>query len=758
MSRKRRDGGTRRLFAAPSDEEQWVSIGANVAVYRGEEAWRVVHVAEVLYEFAADDVATKRLCMAQLSLQKLASEGEIAKAFGCSRPTLCRAKAAFVRAGTPGLVPKRRGPKSPRMEPGLEETIVRLRRAGGGYRSIARRLGIPRSTVYAACKRHGLRERDRQGGLAFQGEGERETEGRPAEGDAEGQGAASPEREQEAAAQGSEVAWPAAVLGTATEVAPGEPAPARTLERLLACVGRLGQPEANPVFVSGSEVPAAGVLMALALVAHDGCLEAARRVYGGLSNGFYGLRTLVLTLLVNAWLGVKTLEALRHGSPHVGGRVLGLDRLPEAKTVRRKLGELAGRGLARDLMAQMAERRIQANRGLCAVLYVDGHVREYRGRRRVAKGYVARRHTSMPAIEDWWVHDAAGEPVVKIPRRLDSSLVRIVPEIVRDARRWLGKGRPLTVVFDRGGWSPKLFAALAKDGVRIVTYRKGRRRAYPLSEFDREVALPARGRGEAKLYRCRDRHARIQRHRFRSVTVLGKRTHQTEIITTDEESKTAVIVSEIFSQWSQENYFKYERRHRALDGLGSYAFEPVDDDVEVRNPAHRELDRQAKAAQARLRELGAGPKKRGASGPTAAQLRWWRRRVANLEARRRATPRRIRVGDLPEDLRPEQPNSERKLFTDVLHTSASRVETRPLGLLAGHYKSTYKDGRQFLRQVLANTGDLTMEGDLLTITLNPLASPHQTTALVGLCGELNGLHPTFPQTKIRRRFGVHEHP
>ena len=301
MCRKVPQSQAPRLFAMPHDDDgRWVSVAPNLDVFRGEEVWRVVHMTEVLYEFAADDVATKRLCMAQLSLAKLASEEAIAQAFGCSRPTVSRAKAAFLKGGTPGLVPKRRGPKSPRMDPGLEAAIVGLRREGLGRRAIHKRLGVPLSTIYAVCKRHGLCGPDSQKVLPLPEEAERPSEERPAQ----------------AAQEGHEEACPPALPagGAATEVEPGEPAPARTLERVLACTGRLGRPEAAPVFVSGSEVPAAGVLLALALVAKDGCLDAARKVYGCLSNGFYGLRSVVVTLLVTAWLTVKNLEELRHGT------------------------------------------------------------------------------------------------------------------------------------------------------------------------------------------------------------------------------------------------------------------------------------------------------------------------------------------------------------------------------------------------------------------------------------------------------------
>ncbi len=79
-------------------------------------------------------------------------------------------------------------------------------------------------------------------------------------------------------------------------------------------------------------------------------------------------------------------------------------------------------------------------------------------------------------------------------------------------------------------------------------------------------------------------------------------------------------------------------------------------------------------------------------------------------------------------------------------------------MLARHYKSSYKDGRELLRQIYTTTGDFHFDGQALHVTLNALASPHQTRALAGLCEEVNGMNPTFPESKIALRFSVHPHP
>jgi hypothetical protein len=51
--------------------------------------------------------------------------------------------------------------------------------------------------------------------------------------------------------------------------------------------------------------------------------------------------------------------------------------------------------------------------------------------------------------------------------------------------------RRVTVVFDRGGWSPKLFATMIKDGFDILTYRKGRARRINERRFPKDLAAAA---------------------------------------------------------------------------------------------------------------------------------------------------------------------------------------------------------------------------------------------------------------------------
>ena len=83
------------------------------------------------------------------------------------------------------------------------------------------------------------------------------------------------------------------------------------------------------------------VLLALPILLQSGVLAAARDVYGSIGPAFYGLRSCFLTLLFMALLRIKRPEGLKEHVPTELGRLVGLDRAPEVKTLRRKLEHLA---------------------------------------------------------------------------------------------------------------------------------------------------------------------------------------------------------------------------------------------------------------------------------------------------------------------------------------------------------------------------------------------------------------------------------
>ena len=151
----------------------------------------------------------------------------------------------------------------------------------------------------------------------------------------------------------------------------------RSGDRALARLGLLE--DAMPLFAEAEQLPRAGVLLAVPLLVHHGVLPIFEKVYGSLGPAFYGLRTTVVTLFLLALLRIKRPENLKEYGPGDLGRIVGLDRAPEVKTVRRKLSRMAAMQRGQRLMEELARHRIDEDEDRIAFLYIDGHVREYHG-------------------------------------------------------------------------------------------------------------------------------------------------------------------------------------------------------------------------------------------------------------------------------------------------------------------------------------------------------------------------------------------
>lgn len=185
-------------------------------------------------------------------------------------------------------------------------------------------------------------------------------------------------------------------------------------DRLMAAMGRLN--DASPIFRETIQCWRVGVLLTIPLIVNHQILEAFQKVYGRLS-GFFGLRNSLMSLLLMGFLRVKRLEQLKEKNPFTLGALIGLDRLPEMKTLRRKIKKMASMGKALELMRVLAHLRIkkQLSKNLLGFLYVDGYVKEYHGLAPLGKTYVARRNCINKGSSDIWVHDTNGDPLFVVP-------------------------------------------------------------------------------------------------------------------------------------------------------------------------------------------------------------------------------------------------------------------------------------------------------------------------------------------------------
>ncbi|MBI2896030.1 MAG: hypothetical protein HYY06_20900, partial [Deltaproteobacteria bacterium] len=351
--------------------------------------------------------------------------------------------------------------------------------------------------------------------------------------------------------------------------------------------------------------------------------------------------------------------------------------------------------------------------------------------------------------------------------------VKMLPDVLKQVRLLVGDRRT-TIVFDRGGWSPKLFQQILGAGFDLLTYRKGKCRRVGTHRFQlRKAKLD----GRKVEYRLHDQAVRFLdgKLRLRQVTRLTEDGHQTQVITSRWDLSDIEVAYRMFERWRQENFFKYLREEFLLDALTDYQVEPDDPTRTVPNPERRVLDREVRAARAEVAKLeqadgtaavdnpeGRRPTMRGfkiAHGRIGKQIRAARDRVAELLARRRALPERVEVRDVS-DGAVIKLATERKHLTNLnlLKMVAFQAESDLVSILRRHYARSDEEGRTLLHEIFHAAADIDVTDAELRVTLRPLSSPHRTIAVQALCETLDETAPLFPGSHLRLRFAIHPPP
>jgi len=147
----------------------------------------------------------------------------------------------------------------------------------------------------------------------------------------------------------------------------------RSLERVAAAMGEL---ESAPIaFQANCDVAQGGVLLALPSLLAAGLLRRTPEFYQ-LPKGFYGMESIFLLLGLMALARIRSLEQLRYQAPGEWGKLLGLDRVPEVRTLRAKLKLLCqDLGRAMRWNAELAKEWIAGQTAAELYFYCDGHVR-----------------------------------------------------------------------------------------------------------------------------------------------------------------------------------------------------------------------------------------------------------------------------------------------------------------------------------------------------------------------------------------------
>ncbi|MBP2411528.1 transposase-like protein [Arthrobacter stackebrandtii] len=726
-----------------------VLMGERAALLENASGGKVFINGQLAYVWGAGQDGLRRLAASQLVDTGAAQVNEVAAAFGVNTESLRRWRKSLEGTGLMGLAPVKKGPKRPSLLTEAKAAEIRAIRAGGlSLRATAEATGVSTDTVRRA--------------MAMTTTAETPTTD---------------------AAHDSLVPLEAA----GQRALPLLPAPvARDAER--AAAGLLEA--AAPLFAPAAHVRHAGLFLAFRALESTGLISCAKEVYGALPNGFYGLETILIDSVLRALAGESRAEGATRFHPGELGRVLGLDRAPEVKTIRRRISQLAETGKAGELIAALAKHHLTGTgpggEDLAAVLYVDGHVRAYQGTKKIGKIYSTRLKFPVPATEETWVTDAHGSPIFVVMAQPGASLAAELRELLPELRTAVGDDRRVLVGFDRGGWSPALFKHMDVAGFDVLTWRKGvteditedlftevthtddhgQRRKWSVA--DTLVDLPlATTKTSGEVFTIRQIS--------RIVGTTGDGTRQIHILTTDRTMSAGEVVYRMGNRWRQENQFRYARMHFELDSHDSYTSTGDDEERMVPNPAKAKAyqkvvaARNAHAEAAAIAETNLMALKTPAEGSTElavtvtsamhnqAMAPLWEAETALIAAEKthKKIPAKLRLGDL----NPGQQvlDIEVKLIHTAIRMAAYNTAmtiAREIRTNTG-YRRANQEAHALMRQIFNQSGDIdTTKPGLLTITLDPLPTKAKTAAAAELCNHLTNTKTRYPGTNLTLKYAI----
>ncbi len=474
---------------------------------------------------------------------------------------------------------------------------------------------------------------------------------------------------------------------------------------------------------------------------------------------------------------IKNPEQLKHHSPGEFGKLLGLDRVPEAKTLRIKLSQIYNQKQAEPWSRELAQKWVKSDENY--FFYIDGHVKVYSGgKANLGKKHISRLKLCLPGMTEFWVNNSEGLPYFVITGEVNEKMQqmisdKILPELlenvalkVSDEQLEADPDLPrFTLVFDREAYSPVFFEKLwKKHHVAVLTYRKNVKDKWDEKEFEEHKITI--NENEIKM-QLAEKKIKLNKIEFREVRKKNSDSHQTSIITTNKKLTLIYVAIKMFARWTQENFFKYLIHEYDLDRMVYYLTNEIDKELIVVNPEYSKLDSKIKKIREKISRRKAKlydlvhknikddadktEKNLNKQIEVNTEIREFKSEEKKLLELRSKHPYRIKIKDMKETVRYNKLDIESKLFQNIIKMICYRAETSFSVLLTTDYKKKENEMRALTKSLIKTKANIIPDyiNKTLTIELYSLSNPRDNEAAKKICRILNDTETKFPATDLK---------
>jgi hypothetical protein len=531
-------------------------------------------------------------------------------------------------------------------------------------------------------------------------------------------------------------------------------------------------------FEESEGVCGAGILFMLPALLSQGLLKT-KEVYQFPPNHYYGLESVILTIAFMALARIKNPEQLKQCKPGEIGRVLGLDRVPEVKCLRKKIKLLTEQHQAVNLNNLLIDDWYGGDQEDNAdFLYIDGHVRIYHGTKaNLPKKFVSRQKLCLSATTEYWVNDAQGMPVMMVMGELTEKLQEAIEKLIIPQLAQAGlinltvtenTAIQCTFVFDREAYEPAFFNRLwITYKIAVITYRKNVKDNWAADCF--KTFAVAVSDQVINMDLC-EQKTMLGGYDFREIRKMGESGHQTSVITTHPSLELNQIAGRMFTRWCQENFFRYLIKDYDFDKMISFGVETIDTERTVVNPEYRKVNHQLKKLREKKQRIEAKfypltdqllnapidevPALSNKQMEYKSTLDAYDEQEKLLISKRSQLPPKIKLSQMPEQSRYNKLKTESKVLMNVIKMICYRAESSVAFWLTPFLGKPREEKRMVVKQIIGANADLIpdYENHTLTVVLHSLSANRFNYVAEELAKLLNDTETIFPGSNLKLVF------
>lgn len=530
------------------------------------------------------------------------------------------------------------------------------------------------------------------------------------------------------------------------------------------------------LFENCQTIEYAGVLTILPALIAQGLMDYKPH-YQRITDVYYDMDITVLFLSFMYLCRIHNPEQTRHISPGEFGKLLGLDRIPEARCLRTRLKQICEQRKSEQWAVAQAKKWVIDQE--TQIYYVDGHAKVYCGHQaNLGKKHISRMKLCLPAIMEFWVNNHQGMPYFVVTGEVNEKMGemlhdKIIPMLMNDIALPIDDQALLddpnlprfTLTFDREGYSPAAFKSYWEDyRIAVLSYNKNVKDKWPDSEFCEYEIVTQEKTVKMELA---EREIELEGFKIREVRRKCEQSHQTSILSTNKKLSITLIALYMFARWCQENFFKYMRQEYDIDRMLYYAVQEIDSEMMVVNPRYSKLTQSLKKTREKisrnqaklfvLNEENINSELETAPSFIEKQMKI-KKEIEGLKvdekqtiALRKEQPYKIAIKNMPDEQRYTKLDMEGKLFQNIIKMICYRAETVVAQLIGSDIYAKQDEIRLLIKSIIKTKGDLIpdYQNKTLTVKLYNQSTPRDNYALNKLCELLTDSETIYPGTELR---------